>query len=332
MKVAVTGGGGFIGTAIVRRLIERGDDVRVLGRRTYPHIEKLGGECREADVRDLAAITEATRGVDLVVHTAGLAGIWGRRETFLSINAEGTRNVIAACRENGISRLVYTSSPSVVFGLKAHAGVNESAPYPPAHLAPYPESKAIAEQAVLAANDDKLATVAIRPHMIWGPGDPHLLPRVVRKAQAGKLPRVGDGKNLTDICFVDNAAHAHILAIDRLDIGSACSGRPYFVAQERPVELWTWINELLERVGVEPIRRSVSYGLARNLGGLFERMYGLLRIRAEPPMTRFVAAQLAESHYFDQSAAGRDLGYEPVVSLEQGMDRTVPWLRENVVA
>lgn len=332
MKVAVTGGGGFIGTAIVRRLLERGDEVRVSGRNIYPHIQELGAESYLADVRDLAAMKEGTRGVDLVVHTAGLAGIWGKRETFMSINVDGTRNVIAACRANGISKLVFTSSPSVVFGLKAHAGVDESAPYPPKHLAPYPESKTIAEQAVLAANDDELATVAIRPHMIWGPGDPHLLPRVVRKARAGKLPRVGDGKNLTDICYVDNAAHAHMLAIERLDIGSACSGRPYFVAQERPVELWTWINELLERVGVQPIRRSVPYGLARKLGGALEFVYGGLRISAEPPMTRFVAAQLAESHYFDQSAAKRDLGYEPVVSLEEGMERTAPWLRENVVA
>lgn len=266
--------------------------------------------------------------MDAVFHVAAKAGVWGAARDFESINVDGTRNVVAACRAQGVPKLVYTSSPSVVFGRDDLCGVNESQPYPSRYLAAYPRTKAVAERMVLEANDPKLATVALRPHLIWGPGDPHLIPRVIDRARRGKLRQVGDGKNLVDITYIDNAAEAHVLAADALTTASACAGRAYFISQGEPVALWQWLNQLLDAVGAPKVTKRMSVGAASVLGGVLERAYTLLRLPGEPIMTRFVANQLAKSHYFDISAARRDFGYAPRVSLTEGMSRLVGWLRQ----
>ena len=220
-------------------------------------------------------------------------------------------------------RLVYTSTPSVVFGNRELCGVDESQPYPDRYLAHYPDSKAEAERAVLAANCDELLTVALRPHLVWGPGDPHLIPRVIDRAQQGRLVQVGDGRNLVDIAYIDNVAEAHLLAADALEPGSACAGKPYFISQGEPVRLWAWLAGLLERVAVAPPSRRISYGTARALGRVMELTWSALRLSSEPRMTRFVASQLALSHYFDISAAKRDFGFQPRISTEIGLERLV---------
>lgn len=326
MKALVTGGGGFLGSAIVRLLHARGDQVLVLGRGRYEHHERAGIATAQADIRDAEAVTRACAGVDVVFHTAAIAAIWGPRTLFHDINVLGTRNVIDACRRAGVRRLVFTSSPSVVFGDHELCGVDESQPYPARYLAPYPATKAEAERLVLAANDGDLSTVALRPHLIFGPGDPHLIPRVIERARKGRLIQVGDGSNLVDITYIGNAAEAHVLACDALRPDAACAGRAYFISQGEPVALWPWLKGILSTVGAPPVRRAISYAAARRIGAVAEVVHRLLRRRREPPMTRFLAAQLAKSHYFDISAAKRDFHYVPRISTAAGVKRLTDWL------
>ncbi len=308
----VTGGGGFLGQAIVRQCLARGDRVRVLGRRRYPEVEALGVEGHAGDVADREAVRRACRGVDVVFHTAALAGVWGPRAAFERANVEGTAVVLEACRAEGVARLVHTSTPSVVAAPdgSSHEGADEALPYPERFLGHYPRTKAAAERAVLAAHGQGLATVALRPHLIVGPGDPHLLPRVVARARRGRLRIVGPGDNRVDVTDVENAARCHLQADEALAAGRA-GGRPYFVSNGEPVALWPWVNGVLARLGAPPVTRRVSFGAAYRLGALLEGVWTVLRLGGEPPMTRFVATQLATSHWFDITAARRDLGYDP---------------------
>lgn len=329
MRALVTGGGGFLGGAIVRRLAARGDEVIALGRSRYPELDALGVATIQADIRDADAVRRACHGVDTVFHVAAIPGIWGSRSLFWGINVEGTRNVLAACRAVGVRRLVFTSSPSVVFGARPLCGVDESQPYPNRYLAHYPASKAAAERMVLAAHDDRLATMALRPHLIWGPGDPHLFPRIVARARAGRLAQVGDGRNLVDVTYIDNAALAHVLAADGLGAGRPCGGKAYFISQGEPVALWPWVNGILAQLGIGAVRRRVSYRAAYLVGAGLEAGYRLVGIRGEPPMTRFLASQLAHSHYFGIGRAAADLGYRAEVSTEEGVERMIPWLRSR---
>jgi nucleoside-diphosphate-sugar epimerase len=323
MRALVTGGGGFIGSHVAMCLHERGDEVTVLGRSAYPAIESRGIRAVRGDVRDGDLLAEAFRGMGVVFHVAAIPGIWGDRRLFETVNVGGTRNVIAACRSAGVPRLVFTSSPSVVFGIEALCGVDESQPYPERYESVYAETKAAAERLVLAANDTELATVSIRPHLVWGPGDPNLIPRVIERARQGRLVQVGDGSNLVDITYIDNCATAHVLAADALHVSAACAGKAYFISQGEPVRLWGWLSELLAAVGAPPVRRTISYSTARRVGGVLEAVHRLLRLRGEPRMTRFLAGQLAKSHYFRIDAARRDFGYVPAVSTGEGVRRLV---------
>ena len=323
MRALVTGGGGFIGGRLALMLRERDVDVTAIGRRDYPFLQAVGVKTTQCDIRDAAAVRQACAGMDVVFHVAGITGVWGRRKTFWSINVDGTQNVIDACRACGVPRLVFTSSPSVVFGEGDLCGVDESQPYPTKYLAHYPPSKAEAERRVLAANGTGLSTVAIRPHLVWGPGDPHLIPRVIDRARRGRLICVGSGKNEVDITYIDNVADAHLAAADRLGPEASCAGRAYFISQGAPVRLWDWLYEVVAALDIPVRRRSMSYATAKRIGAVLETLYRLVGLRSEPPMTRFVASQLAKTHYFDISAARRDLGYEPRVSTETGTKRLI---------
>lgn len=327
MKHLVTGGGGFLGRYIVEKLIARGDSVRVLGRGRYPELGKLGAEIAQADIRDPRAVTEACDKVDVVFHVAALPAVWGRWHDFYAINVKGTENVLAGCRAQGVPRLVYTSTPSVVFDQSDLSNIDESYPYPKRYNCYYPETKAMAERLVTAANGrDGLLTTSLRPHLVWGPRDNHLIPKVLQRARAGQLFIVGDGLNKVDITYVENAADAHLQAADCLKAGSPVAGQVYFISQGEPVLLWEFINRLLERLGIPKVTRAVSYNSARSVGAVLETVYGLFSLSAEPRMTRFLAAQLAKSHYFDISRAKRDFGYEPRISTREGLERLVAYL------
>ncbi len=330
MKVAlVTGGGGFLGSAVVRQLVARGISVRSLSRQHYPALDALGVEQVRGDIADAAAVAGAAEGCDTVFHVAAKAGIWGRADDYWRANVVGTRNVIAACRAGGIRRLVFTSSPSVVCGPADIEGGDESLPYPTKYLADYPRTKAVAEREVLAANGPDLPTVALRPHLVWGPGDNHLLPRLVARAKTGKLFRIGNGRNRADVIYVDNAATAHLLAADRLAPGSPIAGKAYFLSQGEPVQVWPFIDRLTAVAGLSPVTRSLPAGLAYAVGAILEIVYHVLRREDEPRMTRFLAKQLSKSHWFDIAAARRDLGYEPAVSTEEGLRRLDGWYTDR---
>ena len=329
MKALVTGGGGFLGLAIVRLLRQRGDEVRSLARNFYPELDALGVEQVRGDLADAGTVAEAAAGCDLVFHVAAKAGVWGDYQDYYRANVVGTANVIAACRAHCIDRLVYTSSPSVVFDGKDMEGVDESVPYPAHFEAHYPRTKAEAEKLVLAANGPNLATTALRPPLIWGPGDNHLVPRILDRGRRGRLRRIGRRPCLVDTLYIDNAATAHLQAADALAVGSPVAGKAYFLAQGEPKPVWEVVDRILAAGGLPPVTRVISPQLAYAAGWLLEKTYTLLRLSGEPPMTRFVARELSTAHWFDLSAARRDFGYQPQVSFAEGMERLATWLKEK---
>lgn len=326
-KALVTGGGGFVGKAIVKRLLSLGVETRVVGRHHYPDVADLGGECIVGNICDEATMIRATEGVDIVFHVAALAGIWGAWQDYHSTNVIGTDTVIKSCRENSVEMLVYTSTPSVVFNRENIRGGDESLPYATEFLCHYARSKVIAEKRVLEENSNSLSTCALRPHLIWGPGDPHLLPRLLESGRRGLLKRVGDGSNLVDISYIDNVAHGHILAAKNLSESGTAAGKSYFISQGEAVNLWNWINELFEKVGIPSVEKAVSFPVAYKVGGVLECMYSTLRLKKEPRMTRFLAEQLAKDHYFSIEKSQRDFGYEPLVSTKEALHTTVEWLK-----
>ena len=322
MKALVTGAGGFLGLYIVEQLVERGDRVRALCRGRYDELEALEVETVRADIRDREATIAACRDIDVVFHVAALPGIGLDWNHFYGVNTLGTRHLVEGCRRHGVGRLVYTSTPSVTFDGTDQRGVDETAPYPPRWLCHYPHSKALAERHVLESNGTAgLSTCALRPHLIWGPRDRHLIPRLLARARAGRLRRVGDGTNLVDTVYVENAATAHLQAADALRPESPVAGRAYFISQGQPVNCWQWIDEVLALAELPPVDKSISLKAAWRVGAVLETVYKLLRLKSEPPMTRFLAAQLATSHYFDVTRAREDFGYDPKITTAEGMQR-----------
>ncbi len=332
MKAFVTGGGGFVGSAIVRALRARGDDVVSYSRAAYPQLEAIGVRCQRGDLTDLASLQRAMSGADTVFHVAAKAGVWGPRAEYFRTNVDGTRHVVAACQANAVKRLVFTSSPSVCFDGRDHVMASEL-PYAERFLAHYPESKAEAEMHVLAANGHEgLATCALRPHLVFGPGDPHLLPRVLERARAGRLGIVGSGDNEVSLTYIDDAADAHVAAADRLDERAPHAGRAYFINQAEPVRLWHWIASLCTELDIAPPSRRIPLPAAWTLGATMEAAWRTFRLTGEPPMTRFVAQQLARSHSYDVRPAERDFGWRPSFSMRRASELTLASLRDHVPA
>lgn len=331
MKYLVTGGGGFLGRYIVEQLQKDQHQIRVFCRGNYPELVELGVELFQGDIRNEKEVTDACEGIDGVFHVAAIPGVWGPWEMYHSINTVGTENILKACKDKGIQKLVYTSSPSVIYDGKEHRNLNENYPYPEEYLCHYPHSKALAEKAVLKANGQgNLATCSLRPHLIWGPRDNHLIPRLIQKALSGRLRIVGEGNNLISMSYVENAARAHLQAMNHLDLNSPVAGQAYFINEIEPVNLWEWINQILVQGSIDPLEKKISEKTASRIGHVLEWIYRIVRIPGEPPMTRFVAAQLAGSHYYDVSKARRDFGYQPEVSFEEAMSRLKPEVEKIV--
>ncbi|CAN5854088.1 NAD-dependent epimerase/dehydratase family protein [soil metagenome] len=323
-RILVTGGGGVVGGAVVRALLARGDRVRSLARGDYPALRALGVDTVRGDLVDLATVEHAVVGCDAVVHTAAKADLSLDPRPFVSSNVVGTATVIAACRRQRVARLVFTSTPAVVHAGDPIEGGDESLPYATRFDAPYPATKARAEQLVLAANDAHLATAALRPHLVWGPGDTQLTARIVQRARAGRLRLVDHGRAVVDATYIDDAAAAHLLALAALATAqgrAAVAGRALFIGSDHPLPIATLINGLLGAAGLPAEHRSIPFGVARAAGAACEVAWWAARRRTEPPMTRFLARQLATSHWFDLTAARRDLGYRPAVAPQVGFER-----------
>ena len=325
MKAVVTGGGGFVGSAVCRQLRTLGHDVTALGRRP---ITGPGAEGIRTVTQDLAqpdAVTGLTglfAGVDCVFHTAAHVKMWGPREAFVRGNITATQNVIAACRAAGVGKLVFTSSPSVVAASHDRRGVDESQPYPDHYMAIYPETKAAAERAVLAAHGPDLRTISLRPHLIFGPGDTNLVPTILKRARAGRLTQVGDGSNLVDLSFIDDCVAAHLLAAAALDARPTAGGRAYFISQGTPVPLWEWIGRVLALHNLPPVRRKISATTAQLLATVAEGVWKTFGLTSDPPLTRFLAEEMATDHYYNIDAARQELGYRPSCSVWEATDRS----------
>jgi nucleoside-diphosphate-sugar epimerase len=331
MRALVTGGGGFLGAALARKLRERGDEVRVFGRGSYPELEAIGIDAARGDLADAAAVSAACEDRDIVFHAGAKVGLWGSYEDYFATNVTGTRNVLRACAEHGIRRLVFTGSPSVVFDGRDVEGWDERAPYPQRFDSHYSRTKAQSEEMVLAANHDRLATVSLRPHLVWGPGDRNLLPRIAARARAGRLYRIGDDNKRVDATYIDDAVEAHVLAAIQLSPLAEIAGNAYFLSAGDPRPVWEIVDRLLAAAGLGPVKKSIPKGVAVAAAGACETVWRALQLASEPPLTRFLVGQLTTAHWFDISAARRDLGWAPRVRLEEGMERLAQWLRATRV-
>jgi nucleoside-diphosphate-sugar epimerase len=330
LKALVTGGGGFLGSAIVRLLRARGDDVTVVARGDYPELTKLGVPLVRADITDLPVLAEALTGCDLVFHTAAKAGVWGSYESYYRPNVVGTEMLIAACLATRVPKLVFTGSPSVVFDGSDQENGTSALPYASPPSSHYSATKAASERLVLKANSRALATISLRPHLIYGPGDPHLVPRVIDRASKGRLALVGGGTNRVSLTFIENAAAAHLQAADRLTFNATCAGRAYFINDPQPVVFGDWLTTLVSRLGLPPITRRLSIPTAVRIGGLLEFLWKTFRLEGEPPLTRSVARNLGLSHWYSIDEAVRDFGYAPRVAATEGFERMVEWFKPQV--
>jgi nucleoside-diphosphate-sugar epimerase len=321
MKVLVTGGSGFLGSHLITYLLNQGIEVRAIEHITPIQTPAHSGlEIVRGDLRVHACLLDITCGIDAVFHTAAKPGIWGSWSDYFSTNALITRYLLDAAQQNKVKYFIYTSTASVVFRNQSLRGITEQVPYGKRWLCHYAHTKAIAEQEVLAASGhSSMATIALRPHLMWGPGDRHLVPRLLQKARLNEVYKIGEGSNFADILYIDNAVHAHWLALQALIKGKGV-GKPYFIAQEKPVNLWSWIQDLLHMHHVSPIQKSLSFKSAYALGYIFEMAYKLVQAQKEPSLTRFLALQLAKDFYFSTQAAREDLGYSPLISTPEAME------------
>ncbi|HJW45499.1 MAG TPA: 2-alkyl-3-oxoalkanoate reductase [Lysobacter sp.] len=323
MKILVTGGGGFLGQVLCRGLRERGCEVVSFNRGRYDALDRIGVTQIQGDLAQRDAVLAAGRDCDAIFHNAAKAGAWGSYESYHLANVVGTQNVLDACRAHGIGKLIYTSTPSVTHRAThpVEGGTADTVPYGEHLKAPYAATKLIAEKAVLAANDAALATIALRPRLIWGVGDNQLLPRLVERAKAGRLRFVGDGENRIDTTYVDNAAQAHFDAFAHLAPGASCAGRAYFISNSEPRTVREIVNGLLQATGAPAVTKTIPFGVAYAAGMICEGLWHALPLKGEPPMTRFLAEQLSTTHWYDMGPARRDFGYVPRVSIDEGLSR-----------
>ena len=327
MKILVTGGKGFLGSSIVHRLLELGHQVETLSRSTGS--KKISTvKHHQLDLSKKVLNLEQFKGIECIFHTAAKAGIDGRYNDYYTANYLGTKNILNLAKDIGVKYFIYTSSPSVVFSGKPISDGNEKLSYVSNRVSPYSHTKALAEEAVLHANNNHaFLSTSLRPHLIWGENDPHLLPKVISRHKKGKLKIVGEGNNQVDLTHIDNVVHAHILAFNALVGGSPLGGKAYFISQNEPVKLWDWLNSIFRALNLEPIDNRISFPKAYCAGAFVEALWKILRLKGDLPMSRFIACQLAHDHWFSTESAKSDFGYEPIISMSEAMNKTLPWLR-----
>ena len=332
MKILVTGGSGFLGKALIKALLKKNYEVKSFNRREDPELKALNIESIQGDLSDLDAVMNATKGCSAIFHTAAKVGLSGKYKDFYSINVIGSQNILTACAHHKIKKLIYTSSPSVVDGKAPIEGADETHPFPTKYYSFYSKTKGLAENAILTANSNQLATISLRPRLIWGPGDHHLFPRLLELYHSKRLRFIGDGSHLIDTTYIDDAVNAHLLAFEKLECSSVCSGKAYFISQDNPISIKVFINKMLQAANLPPINRSIPFPVAFGLGFLLELFYNSFRINGEPPMTRFKAIELGRAHWYNIFAAKQDLSYNPQYSIEEGMKELQLWHQKKIAS
>jgi len=315
VRVLVTGATSMIGAELARSLLTRGDELTVLQRRPS------GLPCREVlgDITDSRAVADAVAGQDAVVHLAAKVHVVGPARDFERVNVDGTRTVVeAATRALSVDRLVHVSTPSVAHAGSALVGAGAGSADPRRARGQYARTKAVAELIALGADDDDLAVLVIRPHLVWGPGDSQLVGRIIERARTGRLALVGSGAALIDSTYVDNAVAALVRA---LECAPVAHGEALVVSNGEPRTVAELLAGICAAAGVPGPRRHVPRSLAWTAGALAEAVWSTFRVEGDPPMTRFLANQLSTAHWFDQRRTREVLGWEPAISLDEGLQR-----------
>jgi len=327
MNVLVTGGGGFIGMALIKRLNANGHKVTSFSRREYPLHWALGISSIQEDIRNLDAVEDACRDKDIVFHLAAKVGIWGRYEDYRSVNVTGTSNVIRACLNQGVKGIVFTSSSSVVFDGSDLDGIDESYPYPAKYGSYYAETKAMAERLIIEANSEDLKTISLRPHLVWGPYDSHLVPGILKRASSGRFKRIGDKEHFVDTTYIDNMVDSLMLAAEALQSKNEATGKNYFITNGEPARIWDFVNSIIQIAGHEPVQKKIPERLAMTAAGFAEWWHKAFNIRSEPFITRDAIREICTNHWFDISSAKESLGYEPRVSYAEGFKYLKEYLK-----
>ncbi|MBP8252309.1 MAG: NAD-dependent epimerase/dehydratase family protein [Herpetosiphon sp.] len=323
-RVLVIGGCGFVGSMLVAQLLEQQRPVRVLDLSPFPddRVESIVGDmCHDADV--LAACRDV---ITVFLCAAYIDWGWGNIERVWAVNARGAQNVVRACLAGGVSRLIYTSTVDVVFDGTPISNGDESLPYPDHHLDEYGASKALGEQIVLLAHSSQLATCALRLGGVYGPNDGTRLPALIAAGRVMPIPRFGDGSARFTHIYVENAAHAHLLAEQHLTFESVLSGQAYFIVDEHPENFYRFLAPLLAEVGVNMATRGIPTRLIYGLALVSEAWYRLMRHPSKPALTRYTVLSTCVDFWFTSAKAQHDFGYQPLVGYAEGLRRTTAWL------
>jgi nucleoside-diphosphate-sugar epimerase len=327
MKALVTGGTGFLGSALTHRLHSMGWDVTALGRNVsrLDQLENEGMNVLQIDLKDKSAMTAACKDQEIVFHCAALPSPWGNFETFYQANVIGTRNVIRGCEENKVKRLVYVSTPSLYFGYSSRMNVKETDALPEP-VSNYAATKILAEQELDQAFENGLAAIAIRPRAIFGPGDTVIFPRLIPRLQSGRLPILGDGENVVDITYIENVVDALLLCAES---PASTLGKKYNISNGEPVKLWKLVERICKELNLPYPKRKISYRTANAAATALEFIYTLIPIHPEPPLTRMSVSMIANSTTLDITAAKQELGYHPRISIDEGFDKFMQWWKET---
>lgn len=324
MKILITGATGFLGFQLAKDLIKKGHEVYNFSRSSSKELDELGVLTINGDLTNIQNVTDLLdkTPIEAIFHVASKVGMWGHWDDFYKSNFIGTKNLYdLAQKYEAIKYFIYTSTPSVVFENKSILNGDESLPYAKDSLSLYAKSKILAEDYILNKRT-RLLTCALRPHLIYGEKDKNIIPRLIEAKKKNKLKIIGNGENLVDVIHVENASHAHILAFEELTKQAKCSGKAYFIAQEKPVKLWEFINKILETKKISPVNQKINFKTAYYIGLAIEIILKTFRIyNVHPAMTRFVALQLGKSHYFSHERAYQDFGYSPLFNIEESLNK-----------
>ncbi|MFM8875817.1 MAG: NAD-dependent epimerase/dehydratase family protein [Anaerolineae bacterium] len=327
MKTLITGATGFLGGALARRLHGMGWDVTALGRNSVKlnELEDAGMRPLRSDVTKIEELLSAFNGQDIVFHCAAFPSPWGGFEKFYQANVIGTRNVVQACLQNNVKRLVYVSTPSIYFDYDSHIGVKENNPLPQP-ISNYAHTKLLAEEEIDKGFAQGLAVISIRPRALFGEGDTVIFPRLIPRLRSGRLPILGDGENIVDLTYIQNVVDALLLCAES---PASTLGKKYNISNGEPVKIWKLVERICDELGYAHPKRKISYKTANAAAGVLEFIYSLIPYSPEPPLTRLSVSMMANSTTLDISAARKELGYQPKVSVEEGVQRFLKWWKEN---